>query len=152
MAIGSVAIAFALMLAGCAADHRAVAAGSTPTPAVSASAAMSVTDAETCEGIGDVVSITFNADVGMSQGRMSVQEQQSWYRLAVRVLGRVPTRGEGSVSEAVADLQAAAPSVPSASAGGAQIGSDEWDSARRVVFESCEAAGAEIWTSAFTGG
>jgi hypothetical protein len=111
-----------------------------------------VTDADTCLAIGEVVSVTSNADVALGEGRMGAQEQGGWYRLATTVLARVPIRAEGAVSEAVTALQAAVPPVPLAAAGRTEIGSDEWHEQVAAVFTACEEAGSEVVTVAFTGG
>jgi len=163
--IGVVALVSVLALAGCsAASDSGSPAGSTPsasphnaapenspTPANEATAA-TVTDADTCMAIGDVVSIRFNADVAVSEGRMSTQEQSGWYRLATVVLSRVPTTGEGDVSESVTALQSVIPPVPLAAAGSGQIASRDWDDQWTAVLEACKAAGYEYGTVAFTGG
>jgi len=111
-----------------------------------------VTDAETCSAIGDVMSIRFNADVAVSEGRMDTQEQGGWYRLATIVLSRVPTRGEGPVSDSVSALQSAVPPVALAAYGRGEIGSDDSDQQWSAVMQSCTEAGSEIATVAFTGG
>jgi hypothetical protein len=109
-----------------------------------------VTDAETCAAIGDVHTITLNADNAVRDGRMVTQEQQGWYRLAARTLAAVPTRGEGPVSDALAGLQEIAP--VGGVRPGAQIGSDQWNAAARLVFESCQEAGGQIIVESYTGG
>jgi hypothetical protein len=111
-----------------------------------------VTDAETCEALVDVVTIQFNADLAVHEDRMTSQEQQRWYILATHVLDRVPTRGKGPVSEAVAGLKAAAPPVPFGAMETSRIGSEEWGAAYIPVMESCRNAGSEIATWSFTGG
>lgn len=153
--VGTIAVIGSLSLAGCATPATGSEAP-TPEPnsaAVPASTPTAgVTDADSCLAIGDVVSIAHNADVAVNEGRMSVQEQGGWYRLATTVLAQVPTRGEGQVSEAVTAFQAAVPPVPLAAAGRGEIGSDEWGQQVAAVFQACEDAGFEVATVAFTGG
>ncbi len=62
-------------------------------------------DEAVCTAYGDVMTILENADLGLDDGRMETQEQQGWYRLATRVLDRLPASGDGAVSQAIADLQ-----------------------------------------------
>lgn len=153
--VGTIAVIGSLALAGCATP----AAGSeAPTPGQSSAAVPAstptagVTDADSCLAIGDVVSIAHNADVAVGEGRMSAQEQAGWYRLATTALARLPTQGEGPVSEAVTALQAAVPPVPLAAAGRTEIGSDAWGEQVAEVLKACEEAGSEVVTVAFTGG
>jgi len=160
VAIGIAAFACTLALSGCAtpvgdpsvaSTQPATEPGATRLTAPAATPGV-ITDAVTCTGIGDVVSVRFNADVAVSEGRMDTTEQAGWYRVATIMLSRVPTRGDGAVSESVATLQSLVPSVPLAAMGGREIASDdttqEWD----AVFDSCAEAGAEIATVSFTGG
>lgn len=152
---GILALAASLALAGCATPARG---SESPKPEHGGAApstssfADAVTDADTCLAIGEVVSVTFNADVAVGEGRMSTQEQGGWYRLASTVLARVPIRGEGPVSETVSALQSAVPPIPLAAADRTEIGSDEWHEQVAAVFNACEEAGSEVVTSAFTGG
>ncbi len=140
-AIGAFAFTLVLTLAGCA---------SSPDPPLtdSVNAVVGVTDADMCAAIGDVVAITFNADSAAQEGRLTVQEQRSWNRLATRALDRVATSGQGAVSEAVADLQAAVPPIAAGSAATARI---ESEAAYRAVLGSCASAGSEVETWSFTG-
>jgi hypothetical protein len=146
--IGFIGLAIALTLAGCATSDGPTSVASTSTVTGEAS----VTDAETCAAISEVVTIRFNADVAVRQDRMTVQEQRGWYRLSTLVLDRVPTREEGAVSEGVAALQAAAPPVALTAPGTTQMESDEWDAALTMVIQSCTSAGSEVATTSFTGG
>ena len=75
-----------------------------------------------------------------------------WYRLATRVLDRVPTSDAGSVSEAVTDLQTEFRPIAPGGMGATPIGTDTWDTAYSVVYDSCEEAGFTIETWGFTGG
>lgn len=105
-----------------------------------------------CSAVGDVLSITFNADLAVRQDRMSQQEQAGWYRLATRVLDRVPTSGEGAISDGVEALKSAAPPLELTAMGAAQIGSDEWTASVTTLIASCAEAGTELATTSFTGG
>ena len=83
---------------------------------------------------------------------MAEQEQQGWYRLASRVLDRVPTRGEGAVSDAVAALKHAVPAVTPGAMGMSAFGSDDWNSAQKLLFNACADVGVEVTIQMFTGG
>jgi hypothetical protein len=147
--VGAIVLASALTLTGCgAADDPAVGAAPTPTEPER----VAVTDKETCAGIGDIAAITFNTDMAVFQGRMTTEEQQNWYRMATRVLDRVPTSGAGSVSEAVTNLQTEFPPIAPGGMGATAIGTDKWDTAYSAVYDSCEKAGFTIETWGFTGG
>lgn len=145
---GALALAAGLVLTGC-----AVTAGQ-PAPEATAAelVASATTDSQTCASIGDVFTITFNADTAVREGRMGSQEQQGWYRLAARALHQAPTSGEGAVSESVADLQAAVPAIARGAMGSTEIGSEEWRAAYMAVTESCAKAGFEVAIEGFTGG
>ena len=128
----------------------------TGTPISSAAAASAippsaVTDVDSCEAFGDVSTILQNAMSGLYDERMSQQEYDGWLRLATRVLDRVPTRGEGAVSDAIAALKEAAPAIPIGAIGATSIGTSEWYVAAPLV-EVCREAGSEIVTEGFTGG
>ena len=151
--LGAVVLTSTLAVAGCATPATgSQAPTSGQNSAAVPASADPVTDADTCLAIGEVVSVTFNADVAVGEGRMGAQEQGGWYRLATTVLAVVPTRAEGPVSEAVTALQAAVPPVPLAAAGRTEIGSDAWHEQLAAVFNACEEAGSEVATVAFTGG
>ncbi|RZS62206.1 hypothetical protein EV386_2527 [Xylanimonas ulmi] len=107
-------------------------------------------DAAACGAVSDIQTIVANADVALSEGRFTVQEQQGWYQLATRALHRIPTGGDGVVSQGVAALQEAVPEI----AAGTQaetfdITTDDWNAA---LAEPCAAAGSELSISMFTGG
>lgn len=166
--IGSVAVASALTLAGCTASDGAAAERSQPTPSESTAAASAqpspatgaaagadsgeVTDADTCAAISDVVTIQFNAEAAVRDGRMQVHEQQSWNRLATRVFDRAPVSGVTVLSQTVADLQASIPDSPPGALGTALVGTDEWGAAFPAIMQLCAQAGAEIVTEGFVGG
>lgn len=122
---------------------------STPSPSPSAGAA---TDELTCTGFGDVLTVIQNADAGLSDGRMEAQEQDGWYRLATRVLGRTPTRGEGAVSDAIDALKEVAPAIPLGVIETTGVGSAEWEGRIREVVSACADSGAEVMSEGFTGG
>jgi hypothetical protein len=120
---------------------------STPSPSAGA-----VTDELTCTAFGDVLTVIQNADAGLSDGRMEAQEQDGWYRLATRVLGRTPTRGEGAVSDAIDALKEVAPAIPLGVIETPEVGSVEWTSSSRVVVSACTDAGTDVITEGFAGG
>jgi hypothetical protein len=111
-----------------------------------------VTDAETCQAFGDVMTIIVNADVALKEGRMQAQEHEGWYVLATRVLNRVPTRGEGAVSDAVAALKQLAPASIQGVDGTSELGTQVWGNQTQALDSACAAAGTELAVSAFTGG
>jgi hypothetical protein len=134
-----------------------VPASTAPAPAPESTAASSsptteTTDEETCVVFGDVLTITSNADAGLRDGRMATQEQQGWYRLASRVLDRVPTRGEGAVSDAIASLKHAVPAVAPGAMPLSAFGSDAWNSGQQALFDACADVDVEITIQMFTGG
>ncbi|HZK05226.1 MAG TPA: hypothetical protein VFC82_05180 [Actinomycetaceae bacterium] len=140
--VPSAAVAAVLLLAGCGATGDAEAA---PGGSGQGEAA--------CTGFSDVMTIVENADTGVGDGRMDPQEQQGWYRLATRVLDRLPSGGDGAVDLAVVDLQGIAPAVaPGAGTEVVGIGSPEWHSATETLADACGAAGVELTIDVFTGG
>lgn len=143
--IASLTLCGAIALTGCSGgDDNAP--SRQPTPAVS------VTDEATCKAFGDVLTIIGNVDVAVSQGRMEVQEQQGWYELAARELDRVPTRGEGAVSDAVAALKEIAPATTQGVVGTPGFGTAEWGRATQDLDSACADAGTELAVAGFTGG
>jgi hypothetical protein len=108
--------------------------------------------AASCLGVGDVLTIVENADLALDEGRIEEQEHQGWYRLATRVLARLPVGGDGAVDAAVADLQAAAPPVALGAASQTSIGSADWADASNEVREACEEIGVDVALEIFTGG
>lgn len=119
----------------------------TPDPAV--------TDVKSCEVFSDVLTILHNAMSGLHDERMTQQEVNGWLQLATRVLDRIPTTGEGAVSDGIAALKAAAPATPSGTSplgtSGTPIGTPEWYNAA-TLNDACNAAGYQITVQAFTGG
>ena len=135
----------ALLLTGCVGGNDVIHEGAAPS-------ASPRTDDMACVAFGDVLTIVINADSGLRDGRMAAQEQQGWYRLATRVLDRLPTRGEGAVDAALADLKAAAPVIALSANGASGIGSPGWEDGYRAMSEACADAGAELGLESFTGG
>ncbi|MGM1029714.1 MAG: hypothetical protein ACQEWM_07545 [Actinomycetota bacterium] len=109
-------------------------------------------DASACEGFSDVLTITFNADVALREGRIEQQEHDGWYRVATRVLDRLDQDDSGAVADAVAALQDAAPPIASGASRTAGIGSSPWNEAQTALAAACEAAGTELAVEGFTGG
>ncbi|MBU4465303.1 MAG: hypothetical protein KKH75_05595, partial [Actinobacteria bacterium] len=72
----------------------------TATPSLT-TPATAVTDKQSCEEFGDVSTILQNASADLHSQRMTQQEYNGWLQLASRVLGRIPTRGEGDVSNTI---------------------------------------------------
>jgi hypothetical protein len=143
--VASLMFCGAVALSGCTGGTDS-APSEAPTPASSA------TDEVTCAAFGDVLTISGNADVALREGRMEAQEQQGWDRLATRVLDRIPTRGQGAVSDAVAALKEAAPAIPVGVIETTGVGSPEWASGSRAVVDACADAGADVMGEGFTGG
>lgn len=112
----------------------------------------SVTDEVTCTAFGDILTITGNVDVALREGRMEAQEQQGWYGLATRVLGRIPTRGEGAVSDAIAALRELAPATAPGVVGTPGFGTAEWIRGTQKLDAACADAGAEVTVEGFAGG
>jgi hypothetical protein len=151
-AVLSVTVVVTAALGGCGAgaDGRTeTGPGSAGTPA----AGGATDDAATCTAYGDVLTILENADLGLADGRMAEQERDGWYRLATRVLDRLPSGGDSAVQTAIAELQEVAPAVepgePTESAG---PGSPEWDDAQGALGTACDALGAPLSINVFTGG
>jgi len=110
-------------------------------------------DAALCVAYGDVLTIAENADLGLADGRMEEQERHGWYQLATRVLGRLPSGGDSAVQTAIGELQEIAPAVaPGAYSESTGVRSPEWWEAEVDLAEACDALGAPLATSVFTGG
>lgn len=140
------------MLAGCvsnsADDSRGLEVVATNTAAGGAGA---VTDVQSCEAFADVATILHNATADLRSGSISQQEYDGWMRLATRVLGRIPTTGQGAVSDAIATLQAGAPALPAGSRAANPINTPEWNASTSVA-QACQDAGGPVTVEAFTGG
>jgi hypothetical protein len=141
----SIAVAGVVGLSGCTAAGAETVPEATPASAAS-------TDALTCAGINDIRTIIANADVGLRDGRMAAQEQEGWYRLAARVVHRLPSSDESAVSEAVAELQNVVPNEELGSVGSTEIGSAEWYDSFDGLDAACTEAGVEPAVGMFTGG
>ncbi len=81
---------------------------------------------------------------------MAQNEYVGWLRLATRVLDRIPTRGDGEVSAAIAALKKIAPPAAGATGDATGINTPEWYAV--PVGAACEAAGARLVAESFTGG
>lgn len=158
----SAAVLSTAVLGGCSADGESDAGQIEAPPAGTAqeqpsSAAPPVggapDDAALCTAFGDVLTIVENADLGLAGGRMEAQEHEGWYRLATRVLDRLPSTGESAVHTAISELQEIAPVVPSgAGADPSGLRSPEWYDAESVLSAACDDLGAPPAISVFTGG
>lgn len=111
-------------------------------------------DAAACVAFGDVLTIVENADVALAEGRMAAQEQQGWYALATRVLGRLPSGGGTDVQTAIGALQAAAPAAWSTGFGESTgvRSSPGWSHAEVDLATACDEVGSPLAISMFTGG
>lgn len=143
--IASMALGGAIALTGCTSG-----AGIAP-PGPQASEEPTA-DHITCTSFGDVLTITANADAGLRDGRMESQEVQGWYRLATRVLDRMPTSGAGPVSDAIGELKDTAPVVSASAMNAAGMGSTEWVVGVDTLSAACTDAGFELAVNMFTGG
>lgn len=107
----------------------------------------------TCDAISDVLTIVDNADTGVVDGRMQAQEQNGWYALATRALGRVPHSTDVDLNQHVADLQVTAPEIEAGTKNDSTgIGSADWGRALDAIATTCSAADAELTIQGFTGG
>lgn len=152
--LAACALTVTAVIAGCAPAEPAASTPEPTTPVIAASPATTtstVTDVETCEAFTDVSTILQNAGVALYEGRMSQKEYDGWMRLATRVLDRVPTRGEGAVSEAIAALKRENPPIPSGTYGATSLGSPGPNTSSSPV-DACEAAGYQLFAEGFTGG
>lgn len=159
----STAVLGTALLGACGADGPVPAAGSpasgsddavqAPSPGSPAAGAAAQDDAAICTAVGDVLTIVENADAGLAEGRMAAQEHDGWYQLATRVLDRLPAGGDSAVQAAVAALQDAAPTAPSGtSAESTGVRSPAWSQAMTDLGTGCDAVGAPLAISVFTGG
>ena len=137
--VAVVAAAVAL-LAGCTA------------PPVPAPAPVPIPAAITCDTMTDVLTILYNADVSLREGRSSQQEHNGAMILASRVLSRTQAEPGSDLAETVARLQAAVPVTQTQATGTFDRDSAEWVGGLKDVTEACSAAGAEVGVHAWTGG
>lgn len=121
-------------------------------PAASPTAEPSDADAASCVAFADVLTIITTAENGLQSGRMLQQEYDGWYRLATRVLDRVPTTGQGAVSDAVTALKGIAPPIPSGTMASSGINTEEWYAAMAPLGEACTAAGGALTVESYIGG
>jgi len=121
-------------------------------PAPSSTVSAQAQDGNTCDAFGDVLTVIDNADAGLAERRMEAQERDGWYRVATRVLDRIPTRGTGAVHESIQELRAAAPAVKLGAILPTGIRSGAWSSGLSSLAEACAAEGFDLASEAFTGG
>ena len=117
-AVLSAAVLSATVMGGCSAEGEAH-AGQTETPQASTAAQQpspvdppevdALDDAAICTAYGDVMTIAENADLALAKGRTEAQERDGWYRLATRVLDRLPSAGDSAVQTAIGELKEIAP-------------------------------------------
>ncbi|MFB8228536.1 hypothetical protein [Cellulosimicrobium sp. NPDC055967] len=157
----SAALLSAAVMGGCSAGGGAPAGEVEPAPSGAEAQPVSPAvapegdapdDADLCTAFGDVLTIVENADVALADGRSEAQEHDGWYRLATRVLGRLPSGGDSPVQTAIGELQAAAPVASGASAEPTGVRSAEWDAAAGDLGDACDAVGAPLTIAMFTGG
>jgi hypothetical protein len=155
-----VGLSVALALTGCIANTEiltssASGAGtsgsSTPTPDTLASE-QQTPDQKACTAFFDVLTITANADVALSEGRTSQTERDGWYALAARVLDRIPVHERGPVSDALSELKSIAPAGDGGYEGSAAIGSAEWNTGLDTLSGVCDEVDVELGLAMFTGG
>lgn len=155
-AVVTAAVLGAAVLGGCDGGgdgEAAVQAASTVADVEDAAGDDTAEDAAACAAYGDVLTILENADVSLADGRMDAQEHDGWYRLATRVLDRLPSDGDTAVQTAIGELQEAAPALPpGAFAETTGVHSPEWDDAEGDLGDACDAVGAPLTIDMFTGG
>jgi hypothetical protein len=136
-------VAVVAALAGCSATPAPV-----PTPE-------SIPAATTCDTLTDVLTVLYNADISLRDGRSSQQEHNGAMYLAARILSRIQVEPSGGLEDPVRRLQAAAP-LPSPSLGNKDGSFDAdsaaWGDALSDASDACLAAGSEVATFAWTGG
>ncbi|QJW36768.1 hypothetical protein [Cellulosimicrobium protaetiae] len=155
-AVVTTAVLGAVVLGGCDGDGDGEAGAAPQAPAAAevgdAAGDSAAEDAAACAAYGDVLTILENADIGLADGRMEAQEHDGWYRLATRVLDRLPSGGDSAVQTAIGELQEAAPVASGASAEPTGVHSPEWDDAEADLGDACDAVGAPLTIAVFTGG
>lgn len=158
----SAAVLGAAVAGGCSADDQphagtpqAPQAGTATEPSSPAAAPVpeALDDSAICAAFGDVLTIVENADLGLEDGRMEAQEHAGWYRLATRVLDRLPSTGDGAVHTAIAQLQEIEPAAPSGAVASPDgVRSPEWYEAEEVLRAACDGLGVPLTMNVFTGG
>jgi len=98
------------------------------------------------------MTIEFNVETAVREGRMSQQERGGWYGLATRDLARIPTQSPSPVSQKIAEIQATLPHTNPGALTQPVIGTDGWKTAASALSQLCAAAGAQIVLQGFTGG
>lgn len=157
----SAAVLSATVLGGCSADDEAL-AEEIETPQASTAAQQSspaappevdaLGDAAICTAYGDVMTIAENADLALAEGRMEARERDGWYRLATRVLDRLPSAGDGAVQAAIGELKEIAPVTSGALGESSGVRSPEWNDVQGDLGDACEDLGAPLAITMFTGG
>ena len=122
----------------------------TPAPAPKSPESTAAADEITCATYADVATILHNAQTAYFEDRMTQQELDGWFAVASRVLGSIPSAGNGTVSEALAALQQAVPAVPDLRK--TNFAFPDVGVAGVALNEACGEAGFEIAINAFTGG
>lgn len=146
----AVTVCTTLALAGCGTADRSASAAASGSPGPGS---VTVQDSEVCSALSDVMTVVDNADSGLADGRMAEQERDGWYRLATRVLDRIPGGDDAVLSQGLADLRATAPPVDAGTRGPTEgIGSPAWHDALASVADTCAAADAELTVESFSGG
>lgn len=139
------AVALLTAVTGCAAS-------SPEANTASPTAEVETTDVETCVAFGDVITIISNASIALQEGRAETQERDGWYRIATRVLDRIPTTGEGAVHDAITQLREVAPAVEFGVVTGVDFDTMEWADASSALAKACDSEGVEMIIEGFTGG
>ena len=131
-----VVVASAALLTGCAAQP-------TPAPVV-------VTASDTCAQVGNVLTVLFNASISKSEERSTEQELNGALALADSMLDYVSSEPGSDVEAIVLRLRAVDSQDYALAA--TDNGSDEWSDAISDLGAACNAGGAELAVSAWTGG
>ena len=162
-AVFSAAVLGAVVIGGCSTNNGedregqvepSQVSGATQQPSAAASPEVdALDDTAICIAYGDVLTIVENADIALAEGRMEAQEHHGWYQLATRVLDRLPSSGDSAVQTAIGELKEVAPAVPSgAVADVTGVRSAEWSQVVGDLGGACDALGAPLAISVFTGG
>ncbi|WP_171467206.1 hypothetical protein [Cellulosimicrobium sp. 72-3] len=93
-----------------------------------------------------------NADLALAEGRMEAQERDGWYRLATRVLDRLPSAGDSAVQTAIGELKEIAPVTSGAFGESTGVRSPEWNDVQGDLGDACDDLGAPLAITMFTGG
>ncbi|QUB99080.1 hypothetical protein [Cellulosimicrobium cellulans] len=160
-AVLSAAVLSATAMGGCSAEGEAH-AEQIETPQASTAAQQpspvdppevdALDDAVICTAYGDVTTIAENADLALAEGRMEAQERDGWYRLATRVLDRLPSAGDSAVQTAIGELKEIAPVTSGAFGESTGVRSPEWNDVQGDLGDACDGLGAPLAITMFTGG